>query len=88
MKLIIAIIRGEDQEAVSHALTKADFRVTYIASTGGFLRRGTSTLLIGLQDEQVEEALELIRANVSPSSEPSAKNATIFVVKVDHYTQL
>ena len=45
-KLIIAIIRDDDNENVSARLTAEDFRVTQIASTGGFLRSGRSTLLI------------------------------------------
>ena len=86
MKLIIAILRDVDNDPVSHALTSANFRVTCVASTGGFLRRGQATLLIGLDDEQVEAALDIIRKTCSPPPEPNQKRATIFVVKVDQYT--
>jgi uncharacterized protein YaaQ len=86
MKMIIAILRDVDSDPVSHALTTASYRVTVIASTGGFLRRGNTTLLIGTEDEKVEKALEVIRQNCSPSSEPSIKRATIFVLQVDQYT--
>jgi uncharacterized protein YaaQ len=86
MKLIIAIMRDVDNDPVSHALTSASLRVTCVASTGGFLRRGQATLLIGLEDEQVENALEIIRKTCSPATEPNQKRATIFVVKVDQYT--
>jgi uncharacterized protein YaaQ len=65
MKLIIAIIKDEDNDAVSKALTENDFRVTFIASTGGFLRSGRSTLLVGVEDEQVETALDIIRKAVN-----------------------
>ena len=86
MKLIIAIVRDTDSDHVSHALTSHDFRVTGIASTGGFLRRGKSTLLIGLEDERVEQALQLIRDSVSPPAADSGEQrAVIFVVKVDHF---
>lgn len=85
MKLIIAILRDVDNEPVSHALTTASFRVTMIASTGGFLRRGSATLLIGVDDEQLDTALEIIRKNCAPPSEPNAKRATIFVLKVDQF---
>ncbi|NLG97188.1 MAG: hypothetical protein GX491_07500 [Chloroflexi bacterium] len=85
MKLIIAILRDIDHDAVSQGLTTAGFRVTMIASTGGFWRRGNTTLLIGCEDEQVEHAIELVRQNVSESAEPGTRHATIFVVKVDHY---
>jgi uncharacterized protein YaaQ len=85
MKLIIAIIRDSDSDPVSHALTSDGFRVTSIASTGGFLRRGQTTLLIGLEDEQIDAALDVIRKTCAAPSEPGAKRATIFVVKVDRF---
>jgi uncharacterized protein YaaQ len=85
MKLIISILRDIDHDAVSQALTQAGFRVTLIASTGGFWKRGNTTLLIGCEDEQVDHALELIRQNVSQTAEPGTRHATIFVLKVDHF---
>ena len=85
MKLIIAIIRDSDSDPVSHALTSDGFRVTSIASTGGFLRRGQTTLLIGLEDDQVDSALDVIRKTCAAPTEPGAKRATIFVVKVDRF---
>lgn len=88
MKLIIAIIRDSDNEPVSRALTSSDYRVTCVASTGGFLRRGSSTLLIGVEDERVEKALEIIRETCAPPTDPNIKRATIFVLKVDQYTHL
>lgn len=85
MKLIIAIVRDTDTDNVSHALTSADFRVTCIASTGGFLRRGQSTLMVGLEDAQVPQALDIIRKQCTPETEPEQKSAVIFVLKVDQY---
>lgn len=85
MKLIISILRDMDHDAVSQALTTAGYRVTLIASTGGFWRRGNITLLVGCEDEQVEPALQIIRQNVSPATEPGTRHATIFVIKVDNY---
>jgi uncharacterized protein YaaQ len=88
MKLIIAIIKDEDNAAVSRALMKKNFRVTFIASTGGFLRSGRSTLLIGVEDEQVETALKVIRDNCEKPKKPDEKRATIFVLNVNKFTQL
>lgn len=86
MKMIIAILRDVDSDPVSHALTSQSYRVTVIASTGGFLRRGNTTLLIGTEDEKVDHALEIVRQSCTPASEPNIKRATIFVIKVDQYT--
>ncbi len=88
MKLIIAIIKDEDNDAVSKALTDNKFRVTFIASTGGFLRSGRSTLLVGVEDEQVETALDVIRKSCKKPEQEKEKRATIFVLKVDQFTQL
>ncbi len=88
MKLIIAIIKDEDNDSVSSALTEEKFRVTFIASTGGFLRSGRSTLLIGVEDEEVKKALEIIRENCKKPDKAKEKRATIFVLKVDQFTQL
>jgi uncharacterized protein YaaQ len=62
MKLIVAVINnGQDKQKVCDALVQQDFRFTEIGSTSGFLRRGNTTLLIGVQEEQVETVLTLIR---------------------------
>lgn len=88
MKLIIAIVRDEDNDSVSRILTQESFRVTFIASTGGFLRSGRSTLLIGVEDERVQKALDIIRNNTSRPSDPKQKRATIFVLNVAEFIQV
>ena len=75
MKMIIAIVRDRDTNPVSTALTSAEFCVTHIASTGGFLRRGNSTLFIGVEDEKVDQAMEIIRTNLEPADDPAQKRA-------------
>jgi len=87
MKLIIAILRDADSDPVTQALTAAQFRVTRIASTGGLLRRGVATLLIGLDGERVESAIQVIREKTSTSGD-GEKRATIFVVNVDRFVQI
>lgn len=84
--MIIAIVRDRDTNPVSTALTSAEFRVTHIASTGGFLRRGNSTLFIGVEDEKVDQAMEVIRTNLEPADDPEQKRATLFVLNVNHFT--
>lgn len=88
MKLIIAIVHQTDGEVILHALTEAGFRVTRIASSGGFLRRGNATLLIGAQAEQVAPAVQIIREHSVPPVDPGLKRATVFVLKVDRYEQI
>jgi uncharacterized protein YaaQ len=88
MKLIVAILKDEDTENVSHALIDCDFRVTRIASTGGFLRRGSTTIMIGVEDEKVDQAILIIRQTCAPLAEPGTRRATLFVLNVAHYTQV
>ena len=66
MKLIIAIINYDDANAVTQNLSKNGFSSTRLATTGGFLLAGNVTLLTGVKDDQVQQAIDLIR-ECSPS---------------------
>lgn len=63
MKLILAIVSNDDSAKLSTALTKGHFSVTRLATTGGFLMSGNTTLLIGTEDEKVDAAIEIIAEN-------------------------
>ena len=88
MKMVIAILRDDDSENVSYALVQSKFRVTRIASTGGFFRRGSTTLMVGVADDQVDEAIQVVRQNCAPPVEPGLKRATLFVLDVAHFEQI
>ena len=60
MKLLIAIVSNDDSSAVITALTKNKFQVTKLSTTGGFLRAGNTTLIIGCDDEKVDKAIEIM----------------------------
>ncbi|HPS42193.1 MAG TPA: cyclic-di-AMP receptor [Anaerolineaceae bacterium] len=85
MKMIIAIVNDEDTDNVTHSLTNASFRVTTIASTGGFLRRGLTTLLCALEDEKLTEALDTIRRCFPPAEDPAVTRCRLFVLNVAQY---
>jgi len=61
MKLIMAIVNNDDSSLVSGHLTEAGFFATKLATTGGFLKAGNTTFLIGTEDEKVEEVIALIK---------------------------
>jgi uncharacterized protein YaaQ len=88
MKMILAILRDEDSENVSLALVKSEYRVTRIASTGGFFRRGSTTLMIGVSDDNVDDAIQVIRQTCAPAIEPGLKRATLFVLDVAYFEQI
>lgn len=87
MKMIIVIVKDSDAESVTQALTSNDFRVTRIASTGGFLRSGVVTLLIGVDDERVEAGIQVIRDHLGDSDTKESR-ATLFVVPVQRFDQV
>lgn len=87
MKMIVVILPDEDAESVTQALITSNLCVTEIASTGGFLRQGSSTLMIGVDDESVDEGIQIINNNCTPSVEPMLKRATLFVLNVEHFEQ-
>jgi uncharacterized protein YaaQ len=65
MKLVISIIHSDDAPKVIDALLEQGFRLTYLASKGGLLRQRNTTLLSAVEDEEVEEMLRIIEANVT-----------------------
>ncbi len=61
MKLVLAIVQEKDSGRLMDALTEAGFQATLLASTGGFLRAGNATVLIGVEDAHVERVLGVVR---------------------------
>jgi len=69
MQLIIAIVRDEDAGQVAEALKSNGHMLTRVNTTSGFLMMGNATLLIGVEDSQVDGVLDIIRANCHPRTE-------------------
>ncbi|NLL80791.1 MAG: hypothetical protein GX231_00625 [Tissierellia bacterium] len=63
MKLIVAIVQDQDSPSLVQELTDKEYRVTKLASTGGFLKAGNTTLLIGVEDDGVDEVTQIIEKN-------------------------
>ncbi len=74
MKLILAIVSNDDASSVTASLTKENFSVTRLATTGGFLRAGNTTIIVGTDDDKVESCIEIIgneskrRTEIVPST--------------------
>ena len=88
MKMIIVTMSDVDEESVTSALIADNYRVTRIASTGTFWRSGTSTLFFGVEDDQVEDAIQCIQKNVAPTIEPGLQRASLFVINVENFQQV
>jgi uncharacterized protein YaaQ len=92
MKLLLAIVRDDYAGEVVAALNESGLSVTRISTTGGFWRRGNVTLLIGVPEEQVDKALEVINSHAGPRIDLQAApsphpphRATIFVLNVGEF---
>jgi uncharacterized protein YaaQ len=86
MKMIIVIVQDNDADNLTQALTAGGFRVTRVASTGGFLRSGVVTMLLGVEDTQVDAAIKVMHDTLPSKGEQ--KRATLFVVPVHHFEQV
>jgi len=60
MKLILAIINHDDAHSVIQHLTQGGYHVTKLATTGGFLQVGNVTILVGMDDDRLDSAMEII----------------------------
>lgn len=100
VKLVLAILPESLSAAALDALIRGGYRVTRISSTGGLLRRGYATLLIGIPEEKVEDVIAILkhtcagaargrRGRGTPSSEePSQCGVTLFVLGTEAFESL
>ena len=85
MKLIIAIVQDEDSARLVRGLMDAGYGVTKLATTGGFLRSGNTTLLVGVEDERFDGAMEVIekvcksRKKIATSPSPMSGATGVYV---------
>jgi uncharacterized protein YaaQ len=86
-RLILAIVCSDAVEQVSRALMEQKYSVTQISSVGGFLRRGSTTLVIGVDEGRVQDVLSIMREACTPFSKPEAHAATIFVLSAEQFIQ-
>jgi uncharacterized protein YaaQ len=88
MKMIVCILQDSDKDDVVRALNDEGFQVTVLPSTGGYFRRGNATLMIGTEDDCVDQAITIIKQNSQQPEEAGLKRATVFVLKVDRHERI
>ncbi|WP_010531238.1 cyclic-di-AMP receptor [Lentibacillus jeotgali] len=87
MKLLIAVVQDKDTNRLLDALGEEDFKITKLATTGGFLKEGNTTLMIGCEDQYVDKALNVIKDNCSKCEQmvapisPMGGNADSYIPK-------
>jgi uncharacterized protein YaaQ len=94
-KMVMCIVHPEDTQDLIKALNAQGFRVTLSSTTGGFLRQGNSTLMIGVNEERVDQVMDIIRENTHPRARkgwwarPGKHEqgaATVFVMDMEQAT--
>ncbi|AKN33192.1 hypothetical protein Ccar_21125 [Clostridium carboxidivorans P7] len=85
MKLIIAIVQDDDSGDLVETLMESGFRVTKLATTGGFLKAGNTTLMIGVEEEKVDQVISQIeeicktRQQIVSTPSPVAGSTGVYV---------
>ena len=71
-KLVLAVLQGSDSDNTIRNLNERGFMVTVLSSTGGFLKKKSTTVMIGVEEDRLEEAMEVM-----------AGGAAVFIVSLD-----
>ena len=91
MKMIIAIIGSEDADDLVYELNQHSFFVTKLSTMGGFLKKKSTTLMLGVEDERVEDAISIMAGNCCPTVNMTGPmnmkvgGATVFVINVEEF---
>ena len=98
-KLVLAVLQGSDSDNTIRNLNERGFMVTVLSSTGGFLKKKSTTVMIGVEEDRLEEALDVLQKETvyqsvtMPHGEMSAVppvpmevmagGAAVFIVSLD-----
>ncbi|MDQ6695722.1 MAG: cyclic-di-AMP receptor [Chloroflexota bacterium] len=98
MKLVLAIVSNQAAEGITDGLLAAGFRATRLASTGGFRREGNTTIMVGVDDDDVEPALAIFKSGAQvmsrkqaaqlPQPESPSGRGAVFVLPLEGYFHL
>jgi len=80
MKLLVFVTENSAADPTVDALVEQGFRVTRLASTGGFLRKGNTTLLAGVEEVAIERALAIARR--------TAPGALVITLDLERYERI
>ncbi len=69
MKLVVAIVHHEDAGSLVDALLEREYRATRLQSSGGFLKQSNATIMVGVEEDQVDEVLGVVRDTCTSRTE-------------------
>ncbi len=87
MKMVVAVIQDKDSNRLTDALAEQNYKTTKLSTSGGFLKEGNTTLMIGCDDSNVDEVLNIIKDNCSQREQmvapisPMGGNADSYIPK-------
>lgn len=94
MKLIIAIVEDDNISKISKVLLENKISSTKLSSTGGFLKSGNTTLVLGVEDEEVDKVIDLIKSKCTQKrvkknkKEVTVSGVNLFVLNIDQYLKI
>lgn len=94
MKLIIAIVQDQFVNKVTRSLMQNKIRVTRLSSSGGFLNSGNTTLLIGTEEKDIDNLVEIIKRECKSTKvnnggqEVTVGGANLFVIDIDKHLRV
>lgn len=101
MKMVLAIVHHDDAGGMVDALLKQAYRATRLQSSGGFLRKSNATILVGVDDDAVDDVISIIRANSRSRTQPvdqddrrsksgtvDVRPAVVFVIPIDQFDRV
>ena len=77
MKLIYIIVNSNDDDRVVEQLNKNGFSCTKMATTGGFLRSGNTTMIVGTEEEKVDKVIDIVKKECGPRQHISTNTSSI-----------
>ena len=97
MLLVMAIIHGDHAHKIKRKLMDNDFRITTLSSSGGFLKAGNETLLLGIENERLDELVAVLREEcdkvnvkhgMKDDKEVPINTANLFVMNMEQFKKM
>lgn len=91
MRLLVVVVDAQHRNILHKTLAEKEFGATVLESSGGFLRHGSATVLMAVEDDRVEEAMEAVRSAVKPvervgeAGRKATVGTNVFVVPIDNF---
>lgn len=97
MILVMAVIHGEHTSKIKRKLMENEFRITTLSSTGGFLKAGNETLLLGIEEDMLDKLVEVLEEEVDKvnvkhgtrdGKDVPVNTANLFIMKVNEFVKM